>query len=235
MTTSITIPARFNGPPDSANGGYACGVLAAHIGTQARVRLHSPPPLDQPLTVTVSGDEASMHHGDRLVASAWQCELDLVVPPAPAPAAASLASNGFPGFDHHAYPSCFVCGPGRSAHDGLELYPGPVTDGKMLACTWKPSADLLDDTGHVRSEIAWSALDCPGYFAAMGGVDRLTLLGELEGHLMSDLPGQETLVVYAWSLGNEGRKYYGASAVADSSGRVLACARSTWIVLKDTA
>ena len=49
MTDVVTIPARFNGPPGSANGGYACGLVAAAIGPAATVRLLSPPPLDVPL------------------------------------------------------------------------------------------------------------------------------------------------------------------------------------------
>ena len=31
MEVAITIPARFNGPPASGNGGYSCGLLAAHL------------------------------------------------------------------------------------------------------------------------------------------------------------------------------------------------------------
>lgn len=27
----VTIPARFNGPPDSGQGGYACGLLAGLV------------------------------------------------------------------------------------------------------------------------------------------------------------------------------------------------------------
>ena len=34
----VTIPARFNGPPGTANGGYACGLVAAAIGASAGVR-----------------------------------------------------------------------------------------------------------------------------------------------------------------------------------------------------
>ena len=86
----------------------------------------------------------------------------------------------------------------------------------------------------MRPEIVWSALDCPGYFAAMGERPHKAVLGELEGHLLGKVPGRDTLVVYAWPLGNEGRKHYAGSAVADSQGRLLACARSTWITLRDT-
>ena len=50
MDRSVIIPSRFNGPPDSGNGGYSCGVLAAFIDGPARVRLHVPPPLDKSAT-----------------------------------------------------------------------------------------------------------------------------------------------------------------------------------------
>lgn len=233
MTVTTVIPSRFNGPPHSGNGGYACGVLAAHIGRQARVRLHVPPPLDQALDVTVTDEGATLHAGEELVGSAWPCELDISVPTPPDLPTARAASRGFACFEGHTFPTCFVCGPARPCHDGLELYPGPVANWELLACAWTPALDLLDDEGQVRPEIVWSALDCPGYFAAMGASPRPAVLGELQGHLIKDVPGGESLVVYAWPLGSEGRKYYAGVAIADTRGQVLACSRSTWILLRD--
>ena len=44
---SVHIERRFNGPPDSAHGGVACGVFAGAVDSrQATVRLTAPPPLD---------------------------------------------------------------------------------------------------------------------------------------------------------------------------------------------
>jgi hypothetical protein len=49
---TLTIPARFNGPPSSANGGYTCGLVAGLVGTEvASVSLRAPPPLERPLAV----------------------------------------------------------------------------------------------------------------------------------------------------------------------------------------
>ena len=59
----------------------------------------------------------------------------------------------------------------------------------LLACGWQPGADLLDDNGRVRPEIVWSALDCPGYFAAGGEALPATLLGELSLDIMAPVPG----------------------------------------------
>ena len=40
MAESVTIDRRFNGPPDTAQGGYACGLLASRIESAA---LRAPP------------------------------------------------------------------------------------------------------------------------------------------------------------------------------------------------
>jgi len=45
MTTDhVTIERRFCGPPESGNGGYSCGLLAAHVGGPAEVTLRRSPP-----------------------------------------------------------------------------------------------------------------------------------------------------------------------------------------------
>ena len=70
--TEIVIPARFNGPARSGNGGFVAGSLAEVVlehGDRAvhrvvEVTLRRPPPLDTALTVTTEdgvttlGDEA---------------------------------------------------------------------------------------------------------------------------------------------------------------------------------
>ncbi len=233
---SITIPSRYNGPPNSGNGGYSCGVLAVLLEGAARVRLFTPPPLDKAMTVSCHEDgHVEMHDGDTLVGSAFPVDLDLEVPPAPTLAQATEASRSFPCYENHAYPSCYVCGPARSPEDGLCLFPGPVDDWNLLACPWTPSPDTLDDAGNVRPEVVWSALDCPGYFAAAGEDLPLTLLGELTGEIRAAVPGDRPLIVYSWPLGREGRKSWGATAVANQEGEVLAVSHSLWITLKVAA
>ena len=234
MQKQVTIPSRFNGPPASGNGGYSCGVLAAFIDGPARVRLHVPPPLDTPLDVQLdSAGAVEMYDGDVLVGSGAPLQFDLDVPASPGLAAAQEAMTRYASREEHIFPTCFVCGPGRPRHDGLELFPGPVNDWNLLACVWRPAEDLLDAQGRVLPEIMWAALDCPGYFAAMGEAPRPAVLGQLEGALYSRDCDGESLVVYAWPLGGEGRKYYAGTAVANAAGEVLASARSTWIELRD--
>lgn len=232
MTETIIIPRRFNGPPTSANGGYACGLLAARIEGPARVRLHSPPPLDTPMSIAADAEGGVvLMWEDRLVASAWPSEPPGPVPEAPGPDAAADASTRFPGFRRHIYPGCFVCGISRQPADGLELHPGPVRNWRLLACVWRPAADLLDETGHIRKEILWAALDCPAYFGAVGEAVPNALLGELTVEIRRPVPGSEPLLVYSWPVSLEGRKLFGGAAIASEDGEVMAAARSTWIVV----
>ena len=233
MTGSVVIPGRFNGPPTSANGGYCCGLLAAHVHGTARVRLHSPPPLDTPMQVESNQDgHVELRLKAQLVASARPGSFTAEVPNPPSLEEAASAAQRFAAYESHIYPGCFVCGVARGRNDGLNLHPGPVRDWSLLACTWQPGSDLLDRHGSVRDEITWSALDCPGYFAAAGPDLPGALLGELCAELRSPVPGSETLVVYSWPIGTNGRKIFGGTAIARGDGEVLAASHSTWIVLR---
>ena len=62
----MIIPARFNGPPGSANGGYACGVFSEALGGGFEITLLVPPPLETQLEIV--GDE--LRDGDVVVARA---------------------------------------------------------------------------------------------------------------------------------------------------------------------
>ena len=45
----IFINKRFNGPPNSGNGGYVAGLIAKEIGKCCEVKLVAPPPLEKKL------------------------------------------------------------------------------------------------------------------------------------------------------------------------------------------
>ena len=70
--TTLTIARRFNGPPDSGNGGYSCGAFAVATRQDLRVRLRAPPPLDVPMAVErgTADDTWLLRDGERVVASA---------------------------------------------------------------------------------------------------------------------------------------------------------------------
>ena len=63
---------------------------------------------------------------------------------------------------------------------------------------------------------------------------RREVLGELTGEIRAAVPGDRPLVVYSWPLGREGRKAWGATAIANQEGEVLAVSHSLWITLKKT-
>src|SRR6476661_1787050 len=89
MTTTMEIPARFNGPAHSGNGGFVSGALAETVpgsaGGHVEVTLRLPPPLDTRMEVTVTDDRTVLSDGDRVVAEAHLVDVDLepvdAVPP----------------------------------------------------------------------------------------------------------------------------------------------------------
>ena len=229
----IRIDHRFRGPPTSGNGGYVCGLLARALGgSDCTVTLRQPPPLDEDLRVEQAGDEASLLHGDRLIATAVRGALAHQVPPPPGHVAAVEAEGRFTGLDHHIFPGCFVCGPERGAGDGLRIFPGPVSgDEAQVAASWIPDASLGDGSGRVRNEFVWAALDCPGYFAVQQQAG-LALLGRL-GVTIHRLPMVgEPVTVTGWAIDSGGRKHRAGSALHDSDGRLIAAGIATWITLE---
>lgn len=216
----ITIEGRYNGPTGSANGGYTSGLVAELLGGAAEVTLRSPPPLDRPLDVERDSDRVRVLDGGSAVAEAAPSQLELEIPSPPTYDEAIEASAKYPGFENHAFPRCFVCGPERDPGDGLRIFAGPLGDGRV-ASPWVPA--------EVEPRIVWAALDCPGAIA-VGFPDRgETLLGRLSVRI-DELPEVgERCVVVGWPLGEEGRKLYAGTALYGEAGRPLARAKATWI------
>lgn len=230
MSTTVVIDERFCGPPQSANGGYACAMAAQPLDGPAEVTLRVPPPLGRPLTVERHGDEVSLLDGDVLVAQARPATVDVDVPDAVSFAEAQAAAARYPWRDAHPYPTCFVCGPAREAGDGLCIFPGPVEGRELYAAPWVPEAELADASGVVRDAFVWGALDCPGGIVTdlLGDVG-LILLGRLAADLRAPVRAGAEHVVLAWPIARDGRKLHTASAVLTADGAVCAVARAVWI------
>ena len=82
--TIVRIDRRFNGPPDSANGGYFAGILARELGgSDVVVTLRRPAPLDTDLRVELEEDQASLYHDAQLLAVADRTALGIDVPAPP--------------------------------------------------------------------------------------------------------------------------------------------------------
>jgi len=225
----LRIAPRFNGPPDSGNGGYVCGLLGSALDGPAVSTLKRPPPLGRELLLTVEGGEAVLLDGDEVVGTGTSQPLDLDLPDAPSFDEAVKATRGYPWFDGHIFPTCFVCGPGRPDDDGMKLYPGWVEAGSVMATPWLPDASLPHRDGRLHPEIVWAALDCPSYFVFH---PTTAVLGRLHADLRREVRVGERYVVASWEIGREGRKLSSASAVFDEDGRCCAAAAATWIALK---
>jgi hypothetical protein len=220
----VIIPRRYNGPPDSANGGYTCGLVAGLLGGTAEVTLRRPPPLERELEVAfeLDGTEVELRDGDAVVAEGRVVEWELEIPEPVSLAEAEEASRRYAGLEEHAYATCFTCGPART--DGLGIFAGPVAGRPgVVAAPWKPGEE-------VSPEIVWAALDCPSGWAVDDFQREGVLLGRMAAHLLRLPEAGDAHVVLGWRVGEDGRKRYAGSALLTAAGEPVASARSTWIV-----
>jgi hypothetical protein len=227
-TTSVVIARRHNGPPATANGGYACGLLARHVDGPARVSLRRPVPLDTPLELERHDDgHVTLHDGTTLIAEADPAlPLDGLDPPyRPTVDEAREAARGRPAAWPPEFDNCWVCSP---RDDGLGVIFGPLHDRPDMT-----GAVLHAGAGATLApEIAWAALDCPSYTPALWGSPTPSLLASLHAELIEPLPAGVPLAVAGWTLGTEGRKHRSATAILAPDARVLARAEALWIRLR---
>jgi hypothetical protein len=232
----VVIARRFNGPPDSAQGGYACGVVAERIAAQvATISLRRPPPLEHPLAVRGGEDgTVSLLDGDELVAEGAPSALGLDVPPPVGFEEARRASAANPWVDRHPFPTCFGCGPDRDPEDAIRLILGAVDGRDVMADAWTPHPSLGDGDGRVTKLFVWSALDCPTGAAAIEPASGPAVLARLTvDPARAPVMVGEPHVVIAWLIGRDGRKSRGGAAIYDNEGHVCAFSEGLWIRLRD--
>ena len=170
-----------------------------------------------------AGGRVEIRDGERLVAEAKPVELEVDVPAPVSVVEAARASARYAGFAHHAYNTCYVCGPNRGT--GCASTPARSRAGTGSS----------PRRGHRRrtSGRSWSgpALYCPSGWV----VDDFQREGVLLGRMATEIDRLPTAgephVVIGWRVGEEGRKRFGGSALLTAEGEVLARSRSTWIVL----
>ncbi len=227
MSRPLTISARFNGPLESANGGYCAGLVAGLVDRPVAVNLRSPVPLDTRLDAVLGEDETvRVSDGATLVADAEPvAPLELEVPEPVTVEAAREAMAGYRGLGSGPFCRCFVCG--RAREDSFGVFAGAVDGRALVASTWKPPAWAADDRGNVRSEIVSAVLDCPTYFAAHID-DDLTISYLVRFAVRIDAPvrAEREHVVVSWPIEVAGRKRRAGSAVITSEGKTLALAEA---------
>ena len=232
MSESVTIPARFNGPLASGNGGYSAGALAAFLEGAVEVSLRRPVPLDTALRVSREDDGKVLAlDGEDLVAEARSVpHFELDVPAAVGVEEARVATAGYRGKVDGPFSNCFVCS--RTREDTLGVFAGPVEGRKLVASPWTPPSWADDGSGAVRPEIVWAVLDCPTYFAAyLHHPEPLPpgVLARFTGRLDAPVPVGEEHLVISWPLEADGRKHHAGVAVVTAAGEVLARAQALLI------
>lgn len=237
---TIEVPARFNGPPGSGNGGYSAGLLAACVDAPAvEVTLRAPPPLERPLTVEQRDDATVALDGAAVVLEARPVDLD---PVAPEPvglgaAVAADARSGFRDRSVHPFPTCVVCGPDRGEGDGLRMFPGPLADGRF-GTVFRPDRSLADADGVVEVPAVWAALDCPSSGPVLdmapdaAAMRAPSVLARLAVRIDHELRAGETYVSVSWKLHEDGRKRTSGTALFAADGTPVAVARALWIELR---
>jgi hypothetical protein len=224
---SVSIPARFNGPLESGQGGYSAGIAAGLLGGAAEVTLRRPVPLDTELAVARDEEESlRVLDGKTLVVEARPVpDLDLEIPAPVTPGEAHRASAGYRGTDHGPFSHCFVCGLARD--DAFGVFAGDVEGREVVASPWTPPAWSADRDGNVLPEFVWAVLDCPTFFAAYIGQELpMSVLGRLTARVDTPVRAGEEHVVMAWPLDVDGRKRTAGAAVLSADGQPLAVARA---------
>src|ERR1044071_8650578 len=106
MATTISIDRRFNGPPQSGNGGYTAGLIAGAVGANVTVRLLQMVPMESALSVLPRSDERwEVREGEKLIATATRTTVQTDVPAPPSYLEALDASKHYAGFGDHNFPS----------------------------------------------------------------------------------------------------------------------------------
>ena len=224
MPESVVIPARFNGPLESGNGGYSCGVVAGLVDGPAEVNLRSPVPLDEALEVTVEEDGSVRvsRDGDLVADGHPAPELEVEVPGAITLEEARDAARRYRGLRESQFSRCFVCGLDRE--DSFGVYAGQVSGRELVASPWTPAAWTADGEGNVLAELIWAVLDCPTYFAAYMERDPLPtgFLVRQQARVLRPVPSGTEHVVASWLVAADGSKSLAGSAVLSAGGETLA-------------
>ena len=234
MHTTISVPAQFRGPPNSVNGGYACGVMARLIEGASQAFLRAPMPLDTPMALIqdAAGVRIESQAGVLIGEARPTDGSDLTSPPpSPGLAAASAAARGFPGFTRPFHPICFACGDRLAEGVGLRAFVGQVAGAPqgVVAGPWTPNPAFADADWLTPAEVVWAALDCPGSVAWVVSGAGGGLLGTMTCEVIRRPAAGEPCVIVAWPLERSGRKLISGTALYDADGRLLARSHQIWI------
>lgn len=103
------------------------------------------------------------------------------------------------------------------------------------ASFWQLDEAWANDEGNIDHRYIWSALDCPGYFASVGG--KPALLGSMTTQIFKPLPKGGRAIIHAWTNDknpNEGgRKRLAGTALYSESGDLIAASEAVWVLVSE--
>jgi hypothetical protein len=245
---TLTVPARFNGPPEAANGGWVAGrlagILADRVGQgRVEVTLRRTTPLGVPLALEHTARGVRLTREDttlvdaRVVTEGQRTVLSFTGPPPPfvPPDLAARGAEEYVTLNPDGYRECVVCGPDRDPADGLRIFAWQVPDAPkgLVAALWRLQPWLATGEG-VPDHFMWAALDCPTFWAHIAesapAVTNALLVRQsviVEKHLDRD----ETYVVVGRPDAARGRGLWGSGALYTADGELVAQARTMWMTL----
>ena len=225
MTNAAPVDARFDGIPGFTQGGWLAGRVAALIGPEAEVRLLRPFRSGRSLLVERTEGGARALSDGEVVAEGRAWSEPITAPPPPSVEHALRASEAYPGFRDHPFPSCYCCGPQRADGDGLRIFPGPLGQG-VLAAHFTPRAPHCDAQGQATVETLWSASDCPALWALMHaeppGTGRCVVTGTLALRQLGPVRRDEPHAIVSWKTAESGRRLHAAVAFFGPDGTLRA-------------
>ncbi|MFF0499705.1 hypothetical protein ACFYU5_25125 [Nocardia aobensis] len=229
--TAITIPTHIHGYPDLAFGGYVAGLLADRVGGEVRVDFRRGVPVRTPVQITDIESGSVLTDSDGTVlAEASPGSVELAVTPPPTWEDAVVASrDSFAA--GRAIPDCYGCGTTNTPGRGLRLYPWRLRDQDLVAAAWIPDAELAGPGGHLTTENIWSAVDCPGGWAAieLSGMSPGGLTAALTTRRIGPVRAGEKYLVWSWPIATSGRKHTVGVAISTPKGDLRVLAEALWI------
>ena len=231
MEHTLFIDKRYNGPPDSANGGYVAGLMTDFVEGDYEIMLKSPPPLETDLRLIIDDEgilELSVQ--DRIIATGVPVNFKINYPFPVGYENAVQATNYSP-LRTMIENTCFGCG---ARPDGMQLYSDIVKSykqDKIVATKVAIKDEYIDDSGNIKSEFLWTSLDCPGAHACMFfDPFPFVVLGRMTMHILKPIHSNQQYYVTAWQIAEkERRKYFASTALYSADDELHAYTKQTWI------
>ena len=227
------IDAQFNGPNNSGNGGYVCGMIATQLSGSAGARtvmLRKPPPLELPLNWDRGGDFVKLiEPPGTVIGSAVPGEFVDGPLPCPPPELAQRGMDNYPGYHRHPFDRCFTCGTDRKPGDGLRIFTGPIDD-STVAAPWAPHPNFAGTDGRLSVPVMWATLDCPGGWAADFNKQAI-VLGRMTAEVFRVPLVDESCIAVGGLQRVEGRKFFTNTALYAVEGELLGRAEQVWIAI----